>query len=98
MANDPAGSAPGLVAGFFAKARPVYLGEAKYEVLDASDIVKIAADPQACAEFMRRFAKDTQDHDFQQLILNYLQNIADNLGQGGGEADQKAYREVRVTR
>jgi hypothetical protein len=78
-ANDSGSSASDLVAGFFSNARAVYVGEKKHEVLDANDIVKIAADPAACADFMRRFAKDTQDNDFRKLIVDYMQSIADNL-------------------
>jgi hypothetical protein len=79
MSNEPAGGTPDLVAGFFSKARAVFFGDANYNVLDANDIVKIAADPAASADFMRRFVKDTQDNDFRKLIVDYMQSIADNL-------------------
>jgi hypothetical protein len=79
MATGPAGTLPDLVESFFVQARAVFLGEAKYEALDANDILEIAADPAASANFARRFAQDTQNKDFQKLVVDYMQDIADNL-------------------
>jgi hypothetical protein len=79
MQGKPTASASNLPERFFSEARSVLLQEAGKLTFEPADVLRIAKTRATRADFRRRFRQETDNQELREVILDFLEDVAEDM-------------------